>query len=82
MGYRGFLGQTVTQDSVRTVPSSLLDKAKVAQAIFDTKFLLPFAPISPDFFLDSGRGQVTVLWRPSAARRRVTRYFAIAANDP
>ena len=81
MGYRGFLGQTVTQDSVRTVPSSLLDKAKVAQAIFDSKFLLPFAPISPDFFMIPGDRQVTILWRPSQSETQGDAYFAIA-NDP
>ena len=81
MGYRGFLGQTVTQDSVRTVPASLLDKAKVAQAIFDSKFLLPFAPISPDFFMIPGDGQVTILWRPSQSETQGDAYFAIA-NDP
>ncbi len=56
MGYRGFLGQTVTQDSVRTVPGSLLAKAQVAQSIFDSKFLLPFSPTSPEFFLVPGDG--------------------------
>ncbi len=81
MGYRGFLGQTVTQDSVRTVPASLLDKAKIAQAIFDSKFLLPFAPISPDFFMIPGDGQVTILWRPSQSETQGDAYFAIA-NDP
>jgi hypothetical protein len=81
MGYRGFLGQTVTQDSVRTVPNSLLDKAKVAQAIFDSKFLLPFAPTSPDFFLIPGDQQVTILWRPSRSEAEGDAYFAIA-NDP
>jgi hypothetical protein len=81
MGYRGFLGQTVTQDSVRTVANSLLDKAKVAQAIFDSKFLLPFSPISPDFFLIPGDQQVTILWRPSSSETAGDAYFSIA-NDP
>ena len=70
MGYRGFTGQTVTQDSVRTVPGSLLAKAQVAQEIFDSKFLLPFAPTSPEFFLVPGDNQVTVLWRPSPSEDR------------
>ena len=81
MGYRGFLGQTVTQDSVRTVASSLLDKAKVAQAIFDSKFLLPFAPVAPTFYLVPGDNQVTVLWQPSTSETQGDAYFAIA-NDP
>ncbi|MGH2708256.1 MAG: hypothetical protein ACRDJK_08170, partial [Actinomycetota bacterium] len=81
MGYRGFLGQTVVQDSVRTVPNSLLDKAKVAQAIFDSKFLLPFAPTAPEFFLVPGDAQVTVLWRPSPSETGGDAYFTIG-NDP
>jgi hypothetical protein len=81
MGYRGFLGQTVTQDSVRTVPNSLLDKAKVAQAIFDSKFLLPFGPAAPEFYLVPGDNQVTVLWRPSPSETAGDAFFTIA-NDP
>jgi hypothetical protein len=81
MGYRGFLGQTATQDSVRTVPNSLLDKAKVAQAIFDSKFLLPFGPTAPEFFLVPGDNQVTVLWRPSTTETSGDAFFTIA-NDP
>ena len=81
MGYRGFLGQTATQDSVRTVTNSLLDKAKVAQAIFDSKFLLPFGPQAPEFFLVPGDNQVTVLWRPSPSEASGDAFFTIA-NDP
>ena len=51
---------------VRIVPGSLLGKANTAQAVFDNKFLLPFAPDAPEFFLVPGNNQVTVLWRPSA----------------
>jgi hypothetical protein len=81
MGYRGFLGQTVVQDSVRTVPNSLLGKALVAQAIFDSKFLLPFAPTAPEFFLVPGDGKVSILWRPTVSETQGDAYFAIA-NDP
>ena len=35
---------TVVQDSITTVPGSLLGKALVAQDVFDNRFLLPFAP--------------------------------------
>ena len=56
----------VTQDEYITVPGSLLGKAKVAQTVFDTKFLLPFAPERPEFFLVPGNQQVTVLWARSA----------------
>jgi hypothetical protein len=80
MGYRGYSGE-VSQDSTITVPNSLLGKAKVAQAIFDSKFLLPFAPVAPEFFLVPGDNQVTVLWRPSSSETQGDAYFAIA-NDP
>ena len=53
------------QDEYKVVPGSLLGKALVAQAVFDSKFLLPFAPDAPEFFLVPGDNQVTVLWRPS-----------------
>lgn len=53
------------QDEYTVVPGSLLGKAQVAQQVFDSKFLLAFAPDSPQFFLVPGDNQVTVLWRPS-----------------
>jgi len=55
----------IEQNEVVTVPRSLLNKALVAQAVFDKKFLLPFAPESPRFFLVPGDNQVTVVWQPS-----------------
>ena len=63
----------VTQEEFRTVTGSLLDKALIAQNVFDNKFLLPFAPDRPEFFLVPGNNQVTVLWarpppRPTAIR--------------
>src|SRR5882762_324968 len=58
--------QIITQDEVVTVPRSLLNKALVAQAVFDKKFLLPFAPDPPRFFLMPGDNQVTVVWQKSA----------------
>jgi hypothetical protein len=56
----------VTQDEFLTQPGSLLGKALTAQSIFDGKFLLPFAPDRPEFFLVPGNNQVTVLWARSA----------------
>jgi len=56
---------TLQQNEVQTYPGSLLDKAKVAQAIFDNKFLLPFAPEGPEFYLVPGDNQVTVVWKKS-----------------
>jgi hypothetical protein len=83
MGWRGFKPgtDTLTQDSVVTVPNSLLGKAQVAQDIFDSKFLLPFSPVSPEFYLVPGDGNVTVLWQPSPSEQSGDAYFAIA-NDP
>ncbi len=55
----------IQQSEVVTVPRSLLNKSLVAQAVFDKKFLLPFAPEGPRFFLVPGDNQVTVAWQPS-----------------
>ena len=51
----GFLDATdanidgvLDQSEYTVVPGSLLGKAKVAQAVFDDGFLLPFAPDAPD----------------------------------
>jgi hypothetical protein len=70
----------VTQDEFITVPGSLLGKAKVAQTVFDTKFLLPFAPDRPEFFLVPGNQQVTVLWARSATETNPDPFFAIASQ--
>ncbi|HMA40597.1 MAG TPA: hypothetical protein VKP10_10995, partial [Gemmatimonadales bacterium] len=88
----GWLGQsdadanlTITQDEVRTVPRSLLNKALVAQAVYDNKFLLPFAPEAPTFFLVPGDNQVTIAWQKSETETVKTGggdpYFVIA-SDP
>ncbi len=66
------------QNEFRVVPGSMLGKANVAQAVFNNKFLLPFAPDSPDFFLVPGDNQVTVLWRPSASEASGDPFFAVA----
>ncbi|HEX4560691.1 MAG TPA: hypothetical protein VH113_02570 [Gemmatimonadales bacterium] len=74
----------IEQNEVRSVPRSLLDKALKAQAVFDAKFLLPFAPAAPTFFLIPGDNQVTVVWQKSPTEDPVTGgdpYFAIA-SDP
>jgi hypothetical protein len=61
------------------VPGSLLDKALVAQQVFNFKFLLPFAPEAPDFFLVPGNNQVTVLWRPSPTETVGDPFFEVAS---
>jgi hypothetical protein len=83
----GFLGYSdknhdlkPQQDEYTVVPGSLLGKALVAQQVFDSKFLLAFAPDAPEFFLVPGDNQVTVLWRPSATEAVGDPYFAIASS--
>jgi hypothetical protein len=71
------------QNEFRVVPGSLLGKALTAQAVFDNKFLLPFAPDSPEFFLVPGDNQVTVLWRPSKSEDPALGgdpFFTVAKN--
>ena len=63
------------------VPGSMLGKAMVAQAIFDNKFLLGFAPETPPFYLVPGDNQVTVVWEPSDTETEGDPFFA-AAGDP
>jgi hypothetical protein len=69
-GFRRYLGDlngngNVDQEEIDAAPGSLLGKAKLAQAVFDSQFLLPFAPESPEFFLIPGDNEVTVIWKPS-----------------
>jgi len=68
----------VQQEEVTTVPGSLLGKSLVAQEVFNNRFLLPFAPETPNFFLVGGDNQVTVLWQPSASETTGDPFFAIA----
>jgi len=70
----------VDQEEFDVVPGSLLGKALTAQAVFDAKFLLPFSPDSPDFFLIPGDNQVTVMWRPSPSEIEGDPYFQIASQ--
>jgi hypothetical protein len=70
----------IEQDEVQTVPRSLLDKEKVAQAVFDNKFLLPFAPEAPLFFVVPGEGKVTIAWQKSESEALGDPYFQVASN--
>ncbi len=72
---------TLEQGEFDVVPGSLLGKARVAQAVFDGGFLLPFAPEPPEFFLVPGDNQVTVLWRPSVSETTGDPYYQLA-SDP
>lgn len=83
----GFAGYTdangddqVQQDEVRFVSGSMIGKALTAQTIFDAKFLLPFAPDAPEFFLIPGDNTVTVLWKPSAAETQGDAFFEVAKD--
>jgi hypothetical protein len=70
----------IQQDEVTTVDNSLLDKALVAQAVFDAKFLLPNAPIAPQFFLVPGDNQVTVVWQKSETEALGDLFYTIASE--
>jgi hypothetical protein len=72
----GFIEQT----ELATVSRSLLGKALVAQAVFDAKFLLPFAPESPNFYAIPGDGQVTLAWQQSASETTGDPYYTVALD--
>jgi hypothetical protein len=61
----------IDQAEVVTTPGSLLNKALVAQAVFDAKFLLPNAPAAPQFFLVPGDNAATVVWQKSSTEDEV-----------
>ncbi len=63
------------------VPGSLLGKSYTAQAVFDAKFLLPFAPSPPAFFLIPGDNSVTVMWQPTTSEVGGDPFFSVA-SDP
>ena len=70
----------VTQSEIAAVPGSLLGKSNTAQQVFNNKFLLPFAPDRPDFFLVPGNNQVTVLWNRSNTETTPDPFFVIASQ--
>jgi hypothetical protein len=69
------------QFSVVTVPNSLLGRALVAQSIFDSAFLLGFAPDNPAFYLVPGDDNVTVIWEESPTEVLGDPFFQVA-SDP
>lgn len=83
-GYLGFNDAngdgTVTQSEFVVQPGSLLGKSLVAQSVFDNKFLLPFSPDRPDFFLVPGDNQVTIFWTRSPTETVPDPFFAIASQ--
>ena len=68
------------QGEFRVRPGSLYGKALVAQQVFDGKFLLPFSPEPPPFFLIPGDAKVTILWKPSVSETTGDPYFTIAGS--
>jgi hypothetical protein len=70
----------IDQNEMAFVPGSLVGKALVAQNVFDTRFLLPFSPEAPNFFLVPGDNQVTVLWTPSNTETTPDPFFVVASN--
>jgi len=76
--------QKIDQFQVQFVPGSLLGKALVAQTIFDSKFLLGFAPEQPVFGVVPGDNAVTVIWQPSISEDLTGEgdpFFAVS-SDP
>jgi len=70
----------VTQTEISARTNSLLGKAKVAQDVFDKRFLLPFAPDAPPFYLVPGDNSVTVLWSPSNTETTPDPFFTVASS--
>ncbi|MFN8651104.1 MAG: hypothetical protein U0133_19345 [Gemmatimonadales bacterium] len=65
---------------VRAAPRSLLGKAQLAQALFDEGFLVPSAPVAPEFYLIPGNNQVTILWRPSLTESTGDPYYDLTTS--
>jgi hypothetical protein len=81
LGYNDADGNgQVTQAEITAVTGSLLGKAKVAQAVFDKRFLLPFSPEAPAFYLVPGDNNVTVLWSPSNTETTPDPFFTVASS--
>jgi hypothetical protein len=70
----------ITEREVTTTPRSLLNKARVAQTVYDNRFLLPFAPDAPQFYLVPGDNQVTVVWQPSQSETTGDPFYAVASQ--
>jgi hypothetical protein len=73
-------GQAISQFDVNVVPQSVLGRALIAQAIFDNKFLLGFAPETPPFYLVPGDNQVSIVWEQSPTETAGDPFFSAAGN--
>jgi hypothetical protein len=69
------------QFQVVVVPNSLLGRALVAQSIFDSSFLLGFAPDNPAFYLVPGDNNVTVIWEPSPTEELGDPFYQVASDE-
>ena len=70
----------IEASEVVTAPRSLLDKAQLAEALADAKFLLPQPPAPPRFFLIPDDNHATIVWQPSPTEAAGDPYFAVAAD--
>jgi hypothetical protein len=70
----------IDQFDVRVVPGSLLGRALVAQTVFDSGFLLGFAPEPPPFYLVPGDNEVTVIWEASATEDEGDPFYDLASD--
>ncbi|MFW6085048.1 MAG: hypothetical protein ACODAA_07535, partial [Gemmatimonadota bacterium] len=73
--------QKLDQFAVETATHSLLDRALVAQAVFDAKFLRPLPPDPPRFHLLPGDGAATIVWEASPTDETGDPFFELA-GDP
>ncbi|NJD10382.1 MAG: hypothetical protein FIB01_08030, partial [Gemmatimonadetes bacterium] len=73
-------GGKISQWDVNVVPEPLLGRALGAQAVFDNKFLLGFAPETPSFYLVPGNNQVSIVWEPSKTDVNGDPFFNAAGN--
>ena len=71
---------TIEQAEVRVEGRSLLQKALVAQAVYDAKFLLPDPPAAPRFFTIPGNNEVTVVWQPSTSETNGDLFYGVASQ--
>lgn len=73
--------QKLDQFSVETATHSLLDRALIAQTIFDAKFLRPMPPEAPEFYVLPGTNAVTIVWDPSPTEETGDPFNELA-SDP
>ncbi len=69
------------QFQVLVVPNSLLGRSLVAQSIFDSSFLLGFAPDAPAFYLVPGNNNVTVIWEESPTETLGDPFYVVASDE-